>query len=69
MPAGQTNATMSGGSEIAQSVVAVDYGQISNVFLTRLTPALVVVAVSGAVILAALAAVRMIHGRLAGAFH
>lgn len=66
---GATKNSMSGGNTIDQDVVATDLGQIANVVLTRYTPALVVVAIAGTVLIAGGAAVRMVKGGLTGSFH
>lgn len=66
---GTTNGTVGYGNEIDQQMVAVDYGQMANIYLTRFTPALTVIALAGAVLLAAKGAVRMVHGGLRGSFH
>lgn len=68
-PTGATNVNVSGGSALDAAVVAVDYGQVANIFLTRYTPALVVVGLAGAVIVASGAALRMVKGGLRGSFH
>ncbi len=66
---GATNTVTSGGSLLANSTVAVDYGQVANTFFARFTPALVVCALAGAVLIASKGGVRMVHGWLRGAFH
>lgn len=69
LPNGASSVIPSAGNTIQQGAVATDYGQISNIFLNRYTPALVACGIAGTVILAGGAGVRMVQGWLRGAFH